>query len=162
MDKTRGRDHMKSHGQTRGRILTPTYRTWKAMRKRCFWPDGKQIKAYKGVTICARWSGVDGFKNFLEDMGERPSGMTLDRYPNKRGNYEPGNCRWATWSEQARNRNVKDFCHRGHPFNQENSKVYTRPTGAIERRCRACGRVRAAADRAPRWGVKHGPEKVAV
>jgi hypothetical protein len=63
------------------------------------------------VTVCTRWSGEKGFKNFLKDMGERPPGMTLDRYPNIRPDpdglighgYYPANCRWATPKEQKKN-----------------------------------------------------------
>ncbi len=54
--------------------------------------------------MCDRWLGEHGFANFLADMGERPAGKTLDRYPNKDGDYEQTNCRWATWVEQNRNR----------------------------------------------------------
>jgi hypothetical protein len=54
----------------------------------------------RGITICERWNS---FENFLADMGERPIGMTLDRKENS-GNYEPGNCRWATQKEQCNNR----------------------------------------------------------
>lgn len=54
----------------------------------------------RGIAVCERW--LD-YPTFLADMGERPSGMTLDRYPNGAGNYEPGNCRWATPHEQMVN-----------------------------------------------------------
>ncbi|MBR8182136.1 hypothetical protein KDW54_06965 [Burkholderia ambifaria] len=58
-------------------------------------------KYYAGVTCCNRWAD---FKAFISDMGECPAGHTLDRFPNVNGNYEPGNCWWATMAEQNANR----------------------------------------------------------
>jgi hypothetical protein len=72
------------------------------MRLRCLNPNSNNYSRYggAGITICDRWNS---FENFLEDMGERPAGTTIDRKNNKLG-YEPGNCRWVTKKEQARNR----------------------------------------------------------
>lgn len=73
------------------------------MKRRCLDPREDSFKDYgaRGITVCDRWR--DSFAAFLADMGPRPKGTSLDRYPNKYGNYEPGNCRWATAIEQARN-----------------------------------------------------------
>jgi hypothetical protein len=76
------------------------------MHQRCEDPNHKSFARYggRGISVCIRWSGEDGFANFLSDMGEKPVGMSIDRFPNRDGNYEPGNCRWTTATEQARNR----------------------------------------------------------
>ena len=72
------------------------------MVRRCTNPNHKSWKYYggMGVIVCGRWLN---FINFLADMGEAPTGLTIDRI-NPSGNYEPGNCRWATWNEQRNNR----------------------------------------------------------
>lgn len=85
---------------------TPAYVSWGSMHQRCSNPKHDNWKHYggRGIKVCERWSGEQGFENFLSDMGERPPGMTLDRYPNPDGNYEPGNVRWATATQQNRNK----------------------------------------------------------
>lgn len=72
------------------------------MRARVTYPKHPAYKNYggRGIKCCPQW---ETFKGFLADMGERPAGKTLDRFPNNNGDYERGNCRWATPKEQARN-----------------------------------------------------------
>lgn len=91
------------HGHTVSRKPSPTYYSWSAMLIRCRYKTHKQWKDYggRGISVCRRWLS---FSRFLADMGPRPRGKTLDRYPNPDGNYEPKNCRWATRKQQANNR----------------------------------------------------------
>lgn len=86
-----------THGHT-SRGTSRTWNSWHAMKQRC---NDKQSQWYgaRGIKVCERWLT---FENFLADMGERPEGKTLDRI-NPDGDYEPGNCRWATPSEQSKN-----------------------------------------------------------
>lgn len=87
-----------THGQSR----TSLYRLWRTMIDRCDNPKAKAYDRYggKGIKVCRRWYK---FENFYADMGDRPRGTTLDRKNNKLG-YSKSNCRWATVSEQLRNR----------------------------------------------------------
>lgn len=89
---------------THGMCESTEYVCWKSMVGRCTCETAPAYRNYgaRGITVCERW--LD-FAAFYEDMGPRPSPKhTLDRFPNAKGNYEPGNCRWATPKEQLRNR----------------------------------------------------------
>lgn len=85
-----------------------TYKTYRSMLLRCYCKTAVPYKNYglKGIIVCDRWR--ESFFNFLEDMGERPDGKTLDRIDCK-GNYFKENCRWSTLKEQARNTSRNHF-----------------------------------------------------
>lgn len=91
-----------SYNKTHGLSGTPVYQVWRAMKNRC---ELKSVESYqnyggRGIKVCDRWQS---FESFLTDMGPRPKGMTVERNDTD-GNYEPGNCRWATRAEQSVNK----------------------------------------------------------
>lgn len=90
-----------------GRSHTPAYEVFKLMHRRCGDPKAVGYHNYggRGITVCERWKT---FENFHADMGDPPPKLTLDRINND-GNYEPGNCQWATRSEQRRNQRPKSL-----------------------------------------------------
>ncbi|WP_138110666.1 hypothetical protein [Burkholderia gladioli] len=101
--KTTG-DRARTHGMTG----TPEYRTWKSMWARCTNPTLDRYPRYggRGITVCDRW---ESFEKFYEDMGPRPSLNHSIERDDVDGNYEPGNCRWATKREQSWNTSANLF-----------------------------------------------------
>ncbi len=92
-----------THGERRHERTTVEYTTWCNMKARCYNPNRHDYYLYggRGITVCDRWR--NSYQNFLEDMGRRPEGYSIERR-NKDGNYEPDNCKWADDTEQANNR----------------------------------------------------------
>jgi hypothetical protein len=91
-----------THGHAGAQKRSPEYQSWTSMLARVRATTGRRYRDYGagGITVCERWLV---FENFLADMGPRPAGTSIDRINND-GNYEPGNCRWATDSQQVANR----------------------------------------------------------
>jgi hypothetical protein len=165
------RTHGHTAGAAAGRKASREYHSWCAMRTRCENEKSAKYPRYggRGITVCERWQR---FQNFIEDMGPAPPGMTLDRI-NGDGNYEPGNCRWATAKQQSANRapfvnshSLKTHCPSGHAYEGDN----VRHKGNT-RRCRSCDRIRARAARAAvsaakakarAWQATRPPEPVSV
>ena len=101
-------ENTKTHGLSNSRLTgyaNRTYGIWQAMRGRCMNPNNSRWASYggRGISICDRWND---YTKFLADMGEVPENLTLERI-NVNGNYEPANCKWATWQEQAKNKRKK-------------------------------------------------------
>lgn len=117
---------------------TPEYAAYDHMKQRCSNPNDAKYPLYgaRGIKICARWLGPDGFDNFFKDMGRRPGrGYSLDRRDND-GDYTPENCRWTTATVQSRNQGLrKDNTsgYRGVSFSNEKQKW--RATICIDRKC---------------------------
>lgn len=94
---------------THGMTGTPAYRSWVGMRQRCENPRNPKFALYggRGIAVCDRWQS---FEAFISDMGDPPPGASIDRV-NVDGNYEPGNCRWASQVEQQNNRRDNVLIH---------------------------------------------------
>lgn len=87
----------------------PEYKVWEAMLKRCNNRNSSYYSSYggRGIGVCDRWKGENGFLNFYADMGKRPHKYTIERLDNDKG-YEPDNCKWATYQEQVLNQRKRD------------------------------------------------------
>lgn len=105
------RDPIVKHGCKRGgkNGSTTEYVCWVSMIQRCTNPSVKNYHRYggRGIKVCARW--LNSFQAFLEDMGEKPTSKHSIERKNNNGNYEPGNCKWATQKEQSNNQCTNRF-----------------------------------------------------
>jgi hypothetical protein len=95
-----------THGHWVNNKPSKTYSSWRAMRYRCLNPKNTHY-FQQGIRVCDRWQ--HSFENFLEDMGERPDGCTINRIDNSKG-YSPENCEWATIVAQNNNKKISNKC----------------------------------------------------
>lgn len=96
------------HGHASKKATSPTFRSWQGMLARCTNPNEPAYPRYggRGIKVCERWRS---FESFLEDMGERPPGTSIDRL-DVNGDYVPDNCRWSTNVQQSRNQRRTVLC----------------------------------------------------
>lgn len=106
------------HGQSRN----PLYAVWQTMIQRCYNPKNHKYNSYgaRGIYVCIRW--LSSFENFLQDMGPRPKGFSIERKDNN-GGYTSKNCVWENAQKQALNRRKRTHCKRGH--------LLTKPNGCV-------------------------------
>ena len=101
-----------THGANVGGEVKPEYLAWCHMKSRCTNPNVERYPEYggRGIKVCERWLGENGFANFYSDLGDKPTpNHSLDRYPDVNGDYEPANVRWGTDEQQSRNKRNNHF-----------------------------------------------------
>jgi len=123
---------------THGLSYTAEYKSWAQAKQRTTNPNNSDFALYggRGISMCERW--LNDVQSFYADMGRCPEGMSLDRI-DVDGNYEPGNCRWATQLEQVHNRRPILSCRKGHPY--EVGSYWVSALG--KKSCKECARIRA-------------------
>lgn len=137
LQRDRASESNTTHGHTKGRSNSRTFNSWRGMIERCYNPSHISFPYYGacGVTVAKEWRTFDAF---LKYMGEAPTGRSIDRIDYTK-NYEPGNCRWATKEEQARNKRnnrLVTFRDRTVPATVWDKEM-GHPPGTVWRRIRA-------------------------